>query len=759
MIRFIYFIPLIILAMCFVSCSNLRKVPAGDALLVGVTVKVKDSLMNARDRRRMGKELVSLTRPQPNSKILGMRIKLWAHNYLPKSIGDKLGEEQVLLSQVNLDYNNRVLQSGLENRGYFHAFAEADTVVRRKKARATYTVTVGPQYAIRDIRYDSSNNVLSQTIRSGASESFIKPGDPFDLTVIKNERVRIDEYLKERGYFYFDSDYMLAQADTTVGDNKVSLFMKVKPNTPVESRRFYRINDVYIIPNYRLNAARIDTTKENAKFFEGYYVIDPRDLYKPRLFTQSMQFNPGDIYNRTDHIQTINRLVSLGLFKFVKNRFERTPGNDTLLNVYYYLTPLPKRSLRAEVNASTKSNNLTGSSVTLGWRNRNTLRSGVLFSLNANASFEVQFGGKSKGFNTFGAGFETGLDFPRFLFLRKLNTKGGYVPHTQFVLGYDLLRKQKLYTMQSFRTSVGYLWRENFETEHTIHPIVINYVQPLVITQLFKDSAATNPSLNKAVEKQFILGSDYNYTYNELKEQIAIKGRYFSGVYFSGTVDLSGNVAGLLTGANVNNGNQKNIFGAPFSQYIKLEADMRRYLKISNSSLWANRLIVGVGFPYGNSRELPFIKQFFIGGNNSLRAFRTRALGPGSFEAPQSDFFLPDQSGDIKLEMNTELRAKMTSFLHGALFIDAGNIWLYNDNPDKPGAKFSKDFLKELAVGAGIGFRFDITFLVIRLDIAVPLRKPWLPDGDRWVISQLNFGDKSWRRENIIYNLGFGYPF
>jgi outer membrane protein insertion porin family len=751
-------IAFVALIMFFFSCSNLRKIPKGDALFVGVTVKVEDSLMNGRQKRSMSKELVTITRPQPNSKSLGMRMKLWAYNYLPKSIGRKLGEEPVLLSQVDLNHNNKVLQTGLENRGYFNAMVAGDTTVRRKKARATYTVRPGVQYAIRDVRYDSSNNILAQTILQSVNNSYLKPGDAFDLTVIKNERVRIDDYLKERGFFYFDSDYILAQADSTVGNNKVSMYLKVKPNTPEESRRPYRINNVYILPNYRINAPRVDTSKEYAKFYEGYYVVDQRDLYKPRLFTQSMQFDPGDIYNRKDHIQTINRLVSLGLFKFVKNRFERIPGSDTLLNVFYYLTPHPRRSLKAEIDASTKSNDLTGSSFKIGWTNRNTFRSGVLLSINANASFEVQFGGQAKGFNTFGAGIEMGLDFPRFVFFRRLNTKGGYVPHSQIVVGYDVLSRQKLYTIQSFRTSFGYLWREDFKTDHEFHPISINYVQPREVTQLFLDSAANNPSLLKAVEKQFILGTDYTFTYNELKEQIAIKGRYFSGTYFSGTVDLSGNIAGLITGAN-SGGTPKTIFGAPFSQFVKLEADARRYIKIARNSLVANRIIIGAGFPYGNSKEIPFIKQFFIGGNNSIRAFRTRTLGPGTYLAPQSDFFLPDQSGDIKLELNSELRTKLTSFLHGALFVDAGNIWLLNENPDKPGAKFSGDFLKELAVGAGIGFRFDITFLVIRLDIAFPLRKPWLPDGERWVIDQVNFGDKSWRRDNIIYNLGFGYPF
>ncbi len=168
---------------------------------------------------------------------------------------------------------------------------------------------------------------------------------------------------------------------------------------------------------------------------------------------------------------------------------------------------------------------------------------------------------------------------------------------------------------------------------------------------------------------------------------------------------------------------------------------------------------MGIGLPYGNSLQLPYIKQFFVGGTNSIRAFRSRSLGPGTYNDSTNTTFLPDQSGDIKLEMNTELRKKLFGIVHGAVFVDAGNIWLYNEDSLKSGAKFSKNFLKEIAIGGGVGLRFDISFLVIRFDIAMPLRKPWLPQGDRWVLNKIDFSSSAWRKENIIFNLGIGYPF
>jgi len=308
--------------------------------------------------------------------------------------------------------------------------------------------------------------------------------------------------------------------------------------------------------------------------------------------------------------------------------------------------------------------------------------------------------------------------------------------------------------LNSFRTEFGYAWKENIRKEHLFNPISITYVQPRDVTQLYIDSLVSNPTLAKAIEKQFILGTNYNYIYNDMQ-----RNRIMSGFYFRGGVDLSGNIAGLVSGANIKEGKPVSIAGAQFSQYVKFETDFRYYAKVSSSALWANRLILGLGLPWGNSLQLPYIKQFFVGGNNSIRAFRSRSLGPGSYQTPPSETFLPDQSGDIKIETNTELRMRLAGIVHGAIFVDAGNIWLYNENPLKPGAKFSSDFLKEMAVGTGVGLRFDVIYLVVRLDVAFPLRKPYLPEGDRWVINQIRLGSSDWRRDNIIFNLGIGYPF
>lgn len=762
--NFPHIILCILIACAVTGCSTTSKLPPGEALYKGATVEVNDKKTTKKERKRIKTELVGLVRPLPNKKILGIPFKLMIYNMAgnPKrenSLAGKMkykwGEPPVLLSEVNLDFNNRVLQSTLENEGYFESVVTGDTIVSKKKAKAIYTVNTGYRYAIRKVVLESDSSALYKDIAAAFDKTLLKEEQFFNLATIKLERERIDAFLKEQGYYYFDPDYLLIEADSTIGDHKVDLYVKVKPVTPAIAKKVYSINNIYIYPGYHLATGSGDTTRRGAVYYNGYHVIDRRNTYKPKMFQQAVRFYPGNIYSRRDHLQSINRLVNLGVFKFVKNDFEPKQVNDSAkLDVVYYLTSLPRKSIRFDINANTKSNNLTGSALTVGWRHRNTFRGGEQLTINATGGFEVQFSGQLQGFNTYRGGLESKLSFPRFIIpFVNINTRSGFIPRTNVLLAYDLLVKERLYTMNSFRAGFGYAWKETLTKEHEFNPIAINFVQPRHITQLYADSILTNPALGKVVERQFIIGSNYNYNYNQ-----TTGSSVFKGLYFNGNLDFSGNIAGLLTSARSPD-DPKRIFGAAFSQYVKVETDIRHYTRLSAKNTWANRVIVGVGMPYGNSRELPFIKQFFSGGTNSIRAFRSRALGPGTYYSDENNRILPDQSGDIKLELNSELRAKLFSIVHGALFVDAGNIWLYNRNDNKTGAEFTKNFLKELAVGVGAGIRFDISFLVLRLDVAFPVRKPWLPENERWVFDEINFGSSDWRRRNIVYNIGIGYPF
>ncbi|MEP7277155.1 MAG: BamA/TamA family outer membrane protein [Bacteroidota bacterium] len=755
------------LACLLCACSNTKYLPAGESLYTGAKVTVKTVGPTDKKTKTIRSELEDLTRPRPNKSILGLRFKLFVYNIAghPKKetslrgkLKYKIGEPPVLMSDVDIDHNNKVLASNLQNQGFLQATVKGDTVVKNKRGKAIYDAETGPQYTIKGVAFEQDSSLLTKTISESATASFLKPGKPYNLDVFKSERDRIDAFLKERGFYYFNPDFLYVAVDSSIGNNQVNLAVNIKPIIPGVSKKIYTINDIFIFSNYRLGSASTDTVRQTAVLYNGYHIVDRQHLYKPRMLDRMMLFSPGDVYKRSNHNLTLNRLITLGLFKFVKNRFEVVPKQDTpQLNTYYYLTPLPKKTLRAELNGSTKSNNLTGSTISVSWRNRNTMKGGELLSITGLGGFEVQYSGQLKGFNTYRAGIEANLTVPRFIIpFFNFNTKSGFVPKTNFLLAYDLLNKQKLYTLNSFRASYGYSWKENAKKEHVLNPISINYVQPINVTQIYKAAIDTNPTLQKAIDKQFILGSTYSYTYNPLTGN----GPQ-TGIYFNGNLDLSGNIAGLASGADLKNGKEVTIFNAAFSQYLRGDMDIRYYKQTGKNSVWASRLIAGLGYPYGNSSSLPFIKQFFIGGNNSIRAFRSRSLGPGTY-LPMVDSitkFLPDQSGDIKLEINTEYRFKLVSVVNGAVFADGGNIWLYNKDILKPGAEFTNKFMQQLAIGAGVGLRVDVSFLVLRLDLAFPLRKPYLPEGQRWVLDQIDFGSGPWRRDNLVFNLAIGYPF
>ena len=755
---------LLLLVLLVISCNPLKKIPEGEALYNGSTIELDSTTLTKKQKKELKTELKGLLRPKPNKKFLGMRLKLTAYYAAgnPKKesspagwMKNKLGEPPVLMSDFGLDRNTKLLQNTLENKGFFNAQTTVDTTIHGKIGKAHFHILVGERYFIKEVHFDTVKTEVQTNINLDSTATLLKPGDPYDLKVAKDERIRIDEALKQRGFYFFSPEFLILRVDSSIGNHQVNMYVRIKPNTPTRSLAAYRINDIYIFPNFRANSNAADTTKSDMEFYDGYYILDKRHRYKPRLFKDAMQFKPGELYNRTDHNATLSRLINMGMFRFVKNRLEPVAGIDSAkLNSYYYLTPMPRQSLRTEVNASTKSNNLTGSSLTLSWRKRNTFRGGELLSLEATGGFEVQFGGNFKGYNTYRGGLEGSLSFPRFIEPFHIRIKSSFVPKTLVTVGFDILTKQKLYKMNSIYASFGYAWKSSQKNEFKLNPFVINYVQPAYITQQYLDSIRNNPYLAKAITTQFIIGSNFNYNYSEITGNI-----FTTGIYFNGNIDLSGNVVGLITNASMHN--RVKIFDGYFSQYVRGEVDFRYYFKLSKYKVWTNRIILGGSVPYGNSYSLPFVKQFFSGGNNSLRGFRSRSVGPGIYKPPDNSDFLPDQSGDIKLEGSTELRGKLFSIVHGAIFIDAGNIWLYREDTLNftAGASFSKSFLRELAVDAGVGIRFDISFLVLRFDLGMPLRKPYLPDGQRWVLNQIDFGSSQWRKDNLIFNLAIGYPF
>ena len=753
------------------SCSNTKYLKEGEMLYTGAEVKIENDSLSKKSKKALKSELEDNLTPKPNSSFLGLRPKLFFYNIAkePKKekgfnywLKYKIGEKPVLLSDVDREFNKDIIVNYSENKGYFNAKATYDTVSNNKKAQVIYTLRPGNQYLINKVKFQNDSIPVTEEIVKVSDKTLLKEGNPFDLGVIKSERERIDNQLKQKGFYYFHPDNLIIQADSTVTKNhKVELNVKLKENTPDLAKQQFTIDKVIVFPNYNIRDVKdgkynipMDSDSLAKYAHDDIYVIDPEQKFKPKIFDRALYFKKGDLYNRADHNLTLNRLINLGVFKFVKNEFVISDSLNHKFDTYYLLTPRQIQSLRLEALGRTNSANYAGSELNLNWTHRNLFRGAEQFKASVYGAFDVQIGGPKDAKNLFRAGANAQLSIPRIVAPFRFNSSSAFVPRTNISIGYEFQNRTEYYTLNTFSGSFGYLWKENVRKEHDLKIIDITYVTPANVTPLYDSISAKSQALQRVVQKQLIFGPTYSYTYTNT--MLPKKNT----IYYKGTLDLAGNLTGLFSGANVKDGKQKSIFGVPFSQYAKMEHDFRFYHKLGDKSSFASRFIGGIAYPYGNSDNIHFSKQFFSGGSNSIRAFRARTLGPGSFDPrtiKQGYYF--DQSGDIKLELNAEYRANIYKFLNVAFFADAGNIWLVNDDIQRPGAKFSSDFLSEIAVGAGFGLRLDFSILILRLDLAMPFRVPYYEKGDRWTFDKINFGNSSWRRDNLILNIAIGYPF
>lgn len=781
--RFIYGSVLILIVLQAMSCSNARYLSENESLYLGSKVKILDTFTSSKDRKALETELSEAVRPKPNASFLGMRLKLTLYNIAgaPKKekgfrnwLRNKIGEPPVLGSELSIDGNNRVLVNILQGYGYFRAEASGTKTTKNKKTRAAFEVATGPRTYVRNVYYERSDtSQLSKDIADSDSKSLLKPGEPYSFQAIKDERLRIDNILKNKGYYFFSPDYILVDADTGAGNNLADLIVKMKYNEmPRNAYKKYTIHTVTIYPNYRLSSntnrsAKTATDSANTNtqvrprripdtvVYDNFRVVDRQNLYRPFVFYQAMQLDPGELYNKKDQNLALNRLVTLGAFKFVKNEF--TAVRDTTLNlldVNYLLTPYARKSFGVELGGFTQNDTRGGVRGSFSWRNKNIFRGAEIFTIKLTGSFEAQYGGgvAAQRPNAYNLGVEANLNVPRFMVpFVTIKPSGMYIPRTIMSAAYNYSHRAGFYRINSLNFGFGYNWKEDIRKDHKLYPFNIT----LVRTDTIDASRAEEFNFSNLIYNGLIFGPTYEYTFNSQLDGVSRKSNF----YFNGQIDLSGNLVGIAQGASQEN--QQRIFNSSYAQYIKSQVDFRYYYNLTPKTVLAARALFGYGYAYGNSNRLPNIKQFFSGGSSSLRGFPSRLVGPGTFNERylRGTDSLFEILGDIKTELSVEYRAKLYKFIEGGVFVDAGNIWLLRDNPTFPGGTFSGSFYKELAADAGVGLRFDLSILLIRFDFAFPIRKPWFPEGDRWRFNDIRFGDPDWRRENLFFNFAIGYPF
>jgi outer membrane protein assembly factor BamA len=453
--------------------------------------------------------------------------------------------------------------------------------------------------------------------------------------------------------------------------------------------------------------------------------------------------------------------MGIGVYKYANARFALADTAKNFLDVQLFLTPLKKISLSAELNGEVKSNNFAGPGLKLIYKNRNAFHGAELLTVTLGEKFEMQFSGESKGQTSFQTTLDAKLAIPKvvpFRFVRR--SLKSYVPKTEIAAGIGLFSRVNLYDLSSFNTSLGYSWKPNKKMTHFLRLIEVSYTNLSNTTEEFEDYLDENPTVRKSFEEQFIMGGGYDFINSNI---LGANSR--NSLYLGESIDLAGNmtsvVSSLINGHRPDPDDPYVLLGLPYSQFVRLKSELRYTYNLNKKHQFAWRLITAAGIPYGNSSTIPYIRQYFVGGTNSVRAFIARSIGPGSFDSSGegADVYI-DQAGDIKLESNLEYRFDIYKFFKGALFTDVGNIWLVNEDPQREGGRFNiNSFYRELAVGSGLGLRFDFNYIMFRIDIAVPLCKPYLPEGSRWVINQMDLGSSAWRKENMVWNFAIGYPF
>lgn len=764
------------------SCTGTKYLKEGEAFYNGAVINFETPQGRVGRKRILESELQTYINPKPNGKLLGSRPGVWLYYIAgtPKKkkgglrnfLKYKLGDTPVLMRETTPDRTANILQGQLQNEGYFRSTVKSKVVTKGKNGKVIYNVTLYRPYRLRNIEYPKvKDSVYAAIIESLKNESLLDTGKRYDLERLQAEQVRIEEQVENYGFYYFDDKYLVFEADSTVGRRKVDLTLKLEDNIPDRARRIYRLNKINVYPDYILSMDSTAQAPADTTHIDNYYYIDKKNSFRPEIITNVINLKKGKIYSREAHDFTLSHLMGLGAFKFVNIKFLESSRKDSaMLDADIYLTPLKKKSLRAEIQAVSKSNNFVGPGVAFTFTNRNFLRGAELFQLKLNTSYEVQINRQASGaLNSFEMGIESSLTVPRFISPIHIDYNSRrYLPKTQFKLGYNFQNRVSYFRINSFNAGYGYNWKESISKSHELFPIDITFLKTDKRSQIFEDLLKENPVLESSFDDQFIIGTRYSYTINtQLSENITqrYEERKYRrhNFYFNGNIDVAGNLLHTIQHAVEKNEREDNyeIFHLPYSQYVRGDADVRYYWAMDEHNKLATRLIVGTGYAFGNSNTMPYIKQFAIGGSNSIRAFPARSIGPGAYDvlSNPSDGTLRfiDQRGDMKLEGNVEYRFDIIKSLKGAMFVDAGNIWLLRDDDNtRPEGVFDKDtFLKQLAVGTGAGLRFDFSFFVLRLDVAFPLRRP----AEGWVTKDIDFGSSSWRGDNIVFNIAIGYPF
>jgi hypothetical protein len=703
----------------------------------------------------------------PNNSLLGstrVRIPLpaglWIYNQFAGAKGgwekwvfNKFAAQPVLISTVNPSIRAKIATNLLHDYGYFQGTVGYELIRERnpQKAGVQYVIDTKDPYRIDSVMYEHfPPEMLQMQARRGR---LIHKEDPFSVVKLDEERNRLSTMLRNRGYYYLRPDFISYLADTTRAAGKVDLKISLKEGLPQTALKQQRIGEI-TVRLYGVN----DEAPNDSLLYENLNIRYYNKLrVRPEVLRKSIRLEQGQLFAERRHTQTQSKLAGLGVFRYVEMEYappRRRVAADSVLNVTVKAAYDPPYDSELELNLATKSNDQTGPGAAYNISKRNVFGGGETFSIRIRGSYEWQnrtaAGEANSIINSYELGGAASLVFPEAL----LPKEYGFPTTTTFHLNATQLNRARFFKMLSFGADATYTFQPDRTHRHTITPLKLTFNTLQRTTQAFDEVVAANPVLAHSLSNQFIPAMSYTYTCDNAN-YVSFRRRRHNLFRVEASLTSAGNVMALIYKlAGKGSGEQKDLMGSPFAQFLKLTGDVRYTWRIDQNQSIASRLSGGILYAYGNSTTPPYSEQFFIGGANSIRAFTIRSIGPGSYlPETQSNYTYMDQTGDVKLEGNLEYRFRLAGSVHGAVFLDAGNIWTLRETPGRTGERITlKQLPNDIALGTGAGIRYDLSVMVIRLDCGVAIHAPY-PTNRKGYYNIPRFMD------GLGIHFAVGYPF
>ena len=730
-----------------VSCSMTKNIPEGDQLFTGLTKIAYDHQDNDSNFTSAQTEVEAALATAPNGAIFGSSyhrlpfsfgVSVWNHYQGSESGFGKwmlksFGKQPVLMSWVNPQLRAQVAQSVLRNHGYFNGRVAYDVVQQKnpKTAKIGYTVTPGRLYRLDSVGYFGFPTHADSLIKSTQPEALIHKGDPFEVARLDAERNRISTLLRNNGYYYYQPDYASYLADTFVVDGKAQLRFQLAKDVPVAAQHQWYIGRVNI--NMKKTFMEQPTDSFVGRFFTVRFA-GKKPPIRPRVLMADIKLRPRQMYSYSDYVESVSKINAMGLFSMTD--FQFTPRDTTAtcdtLDLTLNCTFDKPWDFYVETNFNARTIGRMGPELKTGVTRRNAFRGGEKIDINLHGSYEWSTSGGS-AMNNYEYGADASIEFPRIIapFVggnRIRRDKQGRIirrrrfyttPTTLAKISTNIIHRPDYYKMHVVSGEWTYRWQPTAQSRHEFSPLTVKYQFMNSHTDKYAELVLNNPYLLATMQDYFIPEMRYTYTYTS---QSTLR----HPIRWETTIAESGNVVslGYMIKGDSWNDKDKKLFKNPYSQFVKLETDFTKTWTLNSSTRLVAHLNGGYIWCFGNSTYAPNSELFYVGGANSIRAFSVRGVGPGdveSFGDRATDYLL--RNGNMKIMGNLELRQRLFGSLHGALFLDAGNVW--NTSGRAYGQFRMKDMLREMAVGTGVGIRYDLDFLILRLDWGIGLHMPY----------------------------------